>query len=91
MSKDVNTPESLPLKLVHHFGSISNAARALGLYRQIVKQWIDRGLIPTHYALEVERATDAEIRAREILEEYERKVPKRVSEKALAQQPAGRG
>ena len=64
-------------------GAMTAAARALGTYHTMVSNWRIRGYIPPSWALKVEQATSGKITMQEILEEYERKFPKKATPTAF--------
>lgn len=58
-------------------GALSDAARALGVDRQVLLNWREKGWIPPANALDVEKASQGQVTAREILEEARLKNPPR--------------
>lgn len=60
-------------------GALVAAARALSTYHALVSNWKQQGYIPPSWALAVERATDGKVTVQEILEEYEKRFPKKAA------------
>lgn len=59
------------VRLVRMFGgSSSETGRRLGVKRQLVNCWINRGRIPARHAENVEKVTAGEITLREIIAEH---------------------
>lgn len=57
---------------INHFdGNKSEFARAMKTSSQNVNQWTIKGTIPTSKALQVERATNGAVKARDVLIENE--------------------
>jgi alanine-glyoxylate transaminase/serine-glyoxylate transaminase/serine-pyruvate transaminase len=65
-------------RLVEIFGSQAEAARAMRLDRAVVNNWVKAGYIPARWAMEIERLSDGQIGAAEILEEATKARPARV-------------
>src|SRR5438874_2074156 len=56
-------------RLVEIFGSQAEVARAFGLDRAVVNNWVKSGYVPARWATEVERVTQGGIQAVEVLDE----------------------
>ncbi|MCA3142595.1 MAG: aminotransferase class V-fold PLP-dependent enzyme [Betaproteobacteria bacterium] len=65
-------------RLVSHFGSQAEVARALKLDRAVVSNWVKSGYIPARWAVEVEAVTEGAITALEVLNEATLRRPVRV-------------
>src|SRR5213592_2694390 len=65
-------------RLVEIFGSQAEVARAFGLDRAVVNNWVKSGYVPARWATEVERVTDGGIHAVEVLNEASAKKPVKV-------------
>ena len=48
-------------------GNKSKLAKELGVTRSLVSRWEDEGLVPEQYALQIEKLTDCEITANDVL------------------------
>jgi DNA-binding transcriptional regulator YdaS (Cro superfamily) len=53
-------------KIVNYFGSKQKLAETIGTSKQNVNIWKDKGYIPTKWAVEIEKATNGEIKRAEI-------------------------
>jgi alanine-glyoxylate transaminase/serine-glyoxylate transaminase/serine-pyruvate transaminase len=65
-------------RLVSHFGSQAEVARAFKLDRAVVSNWVKSGYIPARWAVEVEAVTEGAVAALEILNEATLRRPVRV-------------
>src|SRR5437773_12483431 len=65
-------------RLVEIFGSQAEVARAFGLDRAVVNNWVKSGYVPARWATEVERVTNGGIHAVEVLNEASAKKPVKV-------------
>src|SRR5438094_7633345 len=65
-------------RLVEIFGSQAEVARAFGLDRAVVNNWVKSGYVPARWATEVERVTQGGIQAVEVLDEASVKKPVKV-------------
>jgi alanine-glyoxylate transaminase/serine-glyoxylate transaminase/serine-pyruvate transaminase len=65
-------------RLVELFGSQAEVARRLKLDRAVVNNWVKSGYIPSRWAMEIERLTDGQIAAMEVLNEANARKPIRV-------------
>src|SRR6266702_2864105 len=66
---------SCATRLVEIFGSQAEVARAFGLDRAVVNNWVKSGYVPARWATEVERVTNGGIHAVEVLNEASAKKP----------------
>src|SRR6266496_3141398 len=69
---------SCATRLVEIFGSQAEVARAFGLDRAVVNNWVKSGYVPARWATEVERVTNGGIHAVEVLNEASAKKPVKV-------------
>lgn len=46
-------------KILEHFGGVAQAARALGVSRQTIYNWIERGDLPHHRRAQAEAIINA--------------------------------
>src|SRR5215510_6870310 len=65
-------------RLVTLFGSQAEVARRFRVDRAVVSNWVKSGYVPSRWAMEVERLTDGEIAAVEVLNEPNARKPIRV-------------
>ena len=65
-------------RLVAVFGSQAEVARRFRLDRAVVNNWVKSGYVPARWAMEVERATDGQITAVEVLQEATARKPLRM-------------
>src|SRR5436853_6817835 len=65
-------------RLVEIFGSQAEVARAFGLDRAVINNWVKSGYVPARWATEVERVTNGGILAVEVLNEASAKKPVKV-------------
>ena len=65
-------------RLVSIFGSQAEVARAFGLDRAVVNNWVKSGYVPARWGAEVERVTHGGIHAVEVLNEASAKKPVKV-------------
>src|SRR2546425_6529254 len=65
-------------RLVSIFGSQAEVARAFRLDRAVVNNWVKSGYVPARWATEVERVTNGDIHAVEVLNEASAKKPVKV-------------
>src|SRR5947207_14019068 len=65
-------------RLVEIFGIQAEVARAFGLDRRVVNNWVKIGEVPARWATEVERVTNGGIHAVEVLNEASAKKPVKV-------------
>jgi alanine-glyoxylate transaminase / serine-glyoxylate transaminase / serine-pyruvate transaminase len=76
-------------RLVEIFGSQAEVARAFRLDRAVVSHWVKMGYVPARWAVEVERLSDGQIAATEVLNEANAKKPVRVKSRPDAEGPLG--
>lgn len=65
-------------RLVALFGSQAEVARRLKLDRAVVNNWVKSGYVPSRWAMEIERLTEGQIAAIEVLNEANARKPIRV-------------
>ena len=65
-------------RLVALFGSQAEVARRLKLDRAVVNNWVKSGYVPSRWAMEIERLTEGQIAAVEVLNEANARKPIRV-------------
>src|SRR4029453_4599847 len=65
-------------RLVAIFGSQAEVARRFRLDRAVVNHWVKSGYVPARWAMEVERATEGQIGAAEVLNEATLRKPLRM-------------
>ena len=58
-------------KVIDRFGSASKLAKALGVHRSAISQWADCGYLPPYRAVQVERLTNGEFKAVDLVEDKE--------------------
>lgn len=63
-------------RLLEMYGGISALARVMQLDRQVVHNWKKNGRVPPRYAFEIEEMTKKKIKAREVVDENEAKLPR---------------
>ena len=76
-------------RLVEIFGSQAEVARAFRLDRAVVSHWVKMGYVPARWAVEVERLSDGQIAATEVLNEANAKKPVRVKSRPDAEGSLG--